>query len=227
MRFFLLILLLAISTSACTDDESPRPTAYSTDGTAKLQVCKGLGIEKCDYEPKDIPEVIDLRDPYWVSLRSERKSSTLTMCYLDQPRGVLTKRLLMFECKPIFDQPMDIDIGQSQPLPENLIQSLANLAEAAATFEVCADDAGPDAQLSLQWTGYSLALGDIVEHMSERYQDDRLLLEYEMRRVQFYASEGFKSESLTSTGYCGVDSFKAGDRYVREAQSIYAPQAVR
>jgi len=220
MRFFVSAVLLIIGVAACTYDESPIPSAFRTDGTAKLQVCKGLGIEKCDYEPTEIPEFIDLRDPYWASLRSEKKSSTWTMCYLDQPGGVLTKRLLMFDCEPVYDQPMDPSAGSSPPIPQNLIESLENMAEAAATFEVCADYYDTDDEISLRWTGYALELEALVDRLSEHYQDDRLLLMYEARRAGLYTSEDFVKDSLLATGYCSVESFKAGDQYVREAQSV-------
>jgi hypothetical protein len=226
MRFLVPVVILTIGVAACTFDESPIPTAFRTDGTAKLQVCKGLGIEKCDYEPVEIPEFIDLRDPRWAPLRSEKKSSTRTMCYLDQPRGALTKRLLMFDCEPVFDQLVDRGPNASRPIPENLIKSLENIAEAAATFNVCADYYDDEVEISQRWTSYAEELGTLVNSLSEHYQDERLLLTYETRRAQLYDSEDFKNESLLATGYCDVESFRAGEQYVREAQSTQAPGAL-
>ena len=214
------VLSLMMGPVACSGDDTRVPVAYRTDGTAKLQVCKGVGIEKCDYEPTEIPGLIDLRDPYWSGLRSERKSSTWTMCYLDQPRGIFTKRLLMFDCEPIYDQVPEAGIAQSQILREQIIPSLSNLAEAAATFEVCAFDSDIDAEDSLKWAGHSITLGEIVARVSEDYDDEGLALAYEMVRVKIYESEGFKSEALEYTKNCDAESLLDADRYVRESQDI-------
>jgi len=227
LRRFLLVLFLTVCTCSCTFDDTPVSTVFRTDGTAKLQVCKGLIIEKCDYEPKNIPELIDSRDSYWASLRSEKKSSTLTMCYMDQPRGVIKKRKLMFKCEPVIDQLTVIDIADAPALPENLVQSLTNLAEAAAIFDICADDAGPYVEISSRWTALSSALGDVVGRMATHYPDVKLQVEYEMRRLQFYESEQFKSKSLRNMEYCNLESSKAADQFVREAQAINAPGNVR
>lgn len=227
MRSLLLVLSLAIGLVACTDEHSQMPTAYRTDGTAKLEVCKGAGIEKCVDEPKDIPNLIDLRNPRWRGIRSERKSSILTMCYLDQPAGLFTKRKLRFKCEPIYDQLPNVKANESQDLQDSLERNLANMAEAAAMFQICASDKGLDAEASLKWTGYSLALADIADGLSQHFGHDELFLAYEMLQAKLYSSDEFKSETIKQMENCNAQSLRDADQYVHESRDIEAQYLAR
>ena len=212
MRLNLLVLLLSFVATACTRDDSTAPTMYLTDGTAKLQVCKGIGLEKCEYEPAEIPARIGARHPFWETLRSERKSSTLTMCYVDQPGDLFTKRKLMFECEPVHYEAPDASPAMSQEIQDQVIPSLTNLAEAAATFEVCAFDSDIEDEAALEWARQSLAVTDIATRLTDHYPDDRLYLAFEMLRVKMYESDEFKSETFDYTNNCNAESLSDAEQ---------------
>ena len=214
------ISIVVICANACTRVDGPSPTAYRTDGSAEIQVCKGAGIEKCEYEPTEVPELIDLRDSNWDLLRSERKSSTLTMCYLDLPGATFTKRKLMFDCEPIYDPLPDTDSMNSSKRQAALIKSMANMAEAAATFEVCRDYYGDDTDKWLAWNGHVIALRAIAEQMTPAKDDAALYLAFEARRAQLVESEGFRSETLEYMSNCDANSFDEAGEYIRQNEDI-------
>lgn len=210
------ILIVVICATGCTQAEDPIPTAYRTDGTAKLQVCKGAGIEKCDYEQVEVPELIDLRDPDWSLLRSERKSSTWTMCYLDLPGETFTKRKLMFDCEPIYDPLPTTDAMNPDKRQDALIKSLANMAEAVATFEVCRNFYEDDSETWLAWNRYVIAIRAAAEQMTPGKDDAALYLAFEAHRAQLVESEEFRSETLKYMSNCDAKSFAEAGDYVRQ-----------
>ena len=214
------VLLCCLSMAGCSQGDSPTPTAYLTDGTAEIQVCKGAGIEKCDYEPTEVPELIDVRNPDWMALRSERKSSTWTMCYLDLPGGLFTKRKLMFDCEPVYEPLPDEDGPGSSALRDGLMKSLANMAEAAATFEVCAANSDVDTDSSLKWTGHSIAIASAADRMTTHHDYPELYNAFEMHRAKLATSEAFQSETLDHTNNCDADSLRDAGEYLRESTEI-------
>jgi len=222
LRPMLLASITVLSVGGCTEGDSPIPTSYRTDGTATLEVCKGAGIEKCNNELAEVPELIDLRDPDWSSLRSERKSSTWTMCYLDLPGGLFTKRKLMFDCEPIYEPLSDGDVSNSVGLRDALMKSLANMAEAAATFDVCADYYVDDAETSLAWTGHSIALASGAERMTAHNNYPEMLLAFEVQRSQLGASEEFQSETREYMSNCDAESLAEAGEYIRQNEQVIA-----
>ncbi len=93
---FLAAFLLVIS--FVSGGESWR--IYRTTGVGKVQLCKGIGIEMCDYEPAEIPKVIDQLFGGW-NIWHEAKRGDRYMCYQLLEPGIWTKELLMFECTPV------------------------------------------------------------------------------------------------------------------------------
>jgi hypothetical protein len=211
-----IFIIVAILVGACSQEGSAVPTAFRTDGTAKLQVCKGIGIEKCEYEPTEVPEFIDLRDPNWDLLRSERKSSTWTMCYLDLPGEPFTERKLMFDCEPVNEPQPNLDPASSNNRQDALIKSLANMAEAAATFEVCRDYYKDDSETWLAWNGYVIALRAAAEQMIPAKDDAAFYLAFEARRAQLFESAEFQSETLEYMSNCDATSFAEAGDYVQQ-----------
>ena len=220
LRQMLLVLIAATSIAGCAQDDSPVATGYRTNGTAKLQVCKGAGIEKCEYEPTDVPERIDLQDPDWNLLRAEQKSSTRTMCYLDLPGGPFTKRKLMFDCEPIYEPVPTTDRMNPENRRDALVKNLANMAEAAATFEVCRNFYKDDAETWLAWNRYLIALRAAAEQMTPGKDDAALYLAFEAHRGQLVDSEEFRSETLEYMENCDATSFEEAGDYIRKSEDV-------
>ena len=220
MRALLLWTILFLGVASCSRDDGSPPIAYRTDGTAKLQVCTGAGIEKCDYEPQAIPELVDPRDRRWSGIRSEYKSSTRTMCYLDQPDSLFTKRLLMFACKPIREGEESARGIQAELEKQRVLESLTNLALASASFEVCAFESSVDADTSMEWIGHSLELSEMAESLSTHYSDDAMMLVYEMQRVSAFDSAEFKSQSLDQTNQCDNSSLRGAESFVAQSREV-------
>lgn len=98
MRIAPLVVAIAILMPASASGDETR--FYLTTGTGKVQTCKGIGFQACEYESVTAPTEIDqLR--LGTSIWHEDKGDGLTMCYEQIKKGIWTERLLMFKCTPI------------------------------------------------------------------------------------------------------------------------------
>lgn len=197
------------------------PSGYRTDGTAKEQICRGFGIEKCDYEAVQVPEFIDLRDPNWSGIRSEQKSATRTMCYMDLASGVFSKRKLVFDCEPIFEPLPGSDLAGSPELREALMESFANMTEASAMFRVCADNS-TNADESVAWSNHSMEIAASAERIAQHLQAIDFYVAFEAQTAELIESGQFQSETLDYTSNCDAESLRDAGIYMQQSAEIEA-----
>ena len=215
------LLFCGLVLAGCSPGDSPAPSGYRTDGTAKEQICRGFGIEKCDYEPAQVPELIDVRDPNWAGIRSERKSAVRTMCYMDLAWGVFTKRKLMFDCEPIYESLPGSAVAGSPELREALMESFDNMAEASAMFLICAANTASTDE-SAAWSNHATEIGASAERIAKHLQATEFLLAFETQTSKMINSGQFQAETLDYTNNCDAESLREAGVFVRQSAEIEA-----
>jgi hypothetical protein len=215
------LLFCGLVLAGCTPGDSSAPSGYRTDGTAKEQICRGFGIEKCDYEEVQVPEFIDVRDPNWSGIRSERKSATRTMCYMGLAWGVFTKRKLMFDCEPIYEPLPRADLAGSPELRDALMESFAIMAEASAMFRICATNTASTDE-SAAWSNHATEIGASAERIAMHLQATEFLLAFETQASKMIHSGQFQIETLDYTNNCDAESLREARVYVQQSAEIEA-----
>jgi hypothetical protein len=168
-----------------------------------------------------VPELIDVRDPNWSGIRSERKSATWTMCYMDLAWGIFTKRKLMFDCEPLYEPLSGPDIAGSPELREALMESLANMAEASAMFRICAANSSV-ADESVAWSDHSTAIADSAARIAMHLQATEFLVVFDAQTSDMINSGQFQHETLDYTNNCDAVSLREASVYLQQSAEIEA-----
>ena len=108
-------------------------------------------------------------------------------------------------------------------VPKPMLDNVHNLTEAAALLNVCfesADYKRLSSEKALKMHGLIIRLTDLVEKISKYYNDESLLLTYELMKVEMSSDPELKEYVRKKYQYCGDKLFREMEVYVSENEKV-------
>lgn len=108
-------------------------------------------------------------------------------------------------------------------VPKPMVDNVYKLTEAAAVLNVCFESAEYkklSSERALKMHGLIIRLTDLVEKISKHYNDETILLTYELMRVEMSSDPELKEYVRKEYRYCGDRLFREMEVYVAENEKV-------